>query len=141
MNATSRFLPPNALFSVEWLEPGVLYCRPPDGSGEGAVRDYYDAIGKALGRSSQPFVIVSDNSEMKHFPSALERKLHGDLASGIQRDFGSRCIMAAVVIPSPIIRSATTAVMWILRPSVPVETFPRLDAALERVRGALAKGR
>ncbi len=114
-------------------------CYPPIEPGEASLRSYYGAISAALSERAGPYVSITDATGIDRVPDARERKLHGELSNDIGKSFGTRCVMAVLVVPSALVRAAVTAVTWFVERPVPMEPAKTVDEAIAIGRRALGR--
>ena len=91
-----------------------------------AVYDYY----RSLCRRRIRFVAVSDVRASQSMPCAKTRQRFAEEAARFATDAATWSLGAIVVVDSPLIRGAMTAIEWLYRPARPTRYFSDFNEAI-----------
>lgn len=100
------------------------------------IFDYY----RSLCRRGIRFVAVSDVRASLSMPDAKTRLRFAEESIRFEADARTWSLGAIVVVDSPLIRGALTAIEWLSRPPRPTRYFSDFNAAISRAAMLLESG-
>ena len=88
------------------------------------IHGFFDALSPWAKRINSPWAVVFDISHLEPANSTSEtREAFAVRGGDLEQVLADYCVAFAAVTPSMMLRGVATAVMWIQRPTWPVELF------------------
>lgn len=117
---------------LDWNDWPLVVVRPPPHPVDATALETFvqhSYLPHVLERA-QPYVLLLDLRHASPMSPGGRQQLKDTLV-GARDEFAEHCVASAMVFHSPIMRSLTTAMMWMSRPPYPMRTFREIQPAMD----------
>jgi hypothetical protein len=108
---------------------------------EGLVDDYAAWAEQVAARAvaeNTHYLTIADGRQANRPPASV-RKRFAEMSDVMSESGHDRFVAAILVLESALVRGALTAIQWMSRRSLRIETVGSIDEAIDRARSRLAK--